>query len=121
MKTLVLLPVFDTHVLERVLKLDSELNDPVPLTDEQVRSDIQEYLEFLRWHKMNPGKDCLPEVRVDRVWHIHMIQTRDYAAVCESYLGTFLHHASMICGAGQERTYPWHYRGDREEKAALVA
>lgn len=121
MKTSVPLPVFDTHVLERVLKLDSELNDPVPLTDEQVHLDIQEYLEFLRWHKMNPGKDYLPEVRVDRVWHIHMIQTRDYAAVCESYLGTFLHHASMICGAGQERTYPWHYRGNREDKAVLIA
>lgn len=121
MKTLVPLPVFDTHVLERVLKLESEHNDPVALTDEQVKSDIQEYLEFLRWHKENPGRDCLPPVRVDRVWHIHMIQTKDYAAVCESYLGTFLHHASMICGAGQEHVYPWHYRGEREEELSAVA
>ncbi|HRH26390.1 MAG TPA: hypothetical protein PLF31_02895 [Candidatus Paceibacterota bacterium] len=112
----VALPVFDTHVLKRVLKLESEVNDPVPLTDVQVDSDIEEYLGFLRQHKMEPGKDILPPVRVDRVWHIHMIQTEQYAQVCQEYLGRFLHHASMICGAGQERVYPWHYRGEREEE-----
>lgn len=114
------LPVFDTHVLEKVLKLESKHNDPVALTDNHVKSDIQEYLEFLRWHKLNPNRDCLPPVRVDRVWHIHMIQTQNYADVCQSYLGRFLHHASMICGAGEDHVYPWHYRGEREKEEALA-
>lgn len=116
----VALPVFDTHVLKRVLRLESDLHDPVPLTEDQIDSDIGEYLEFLREHKMNPGKDILPAVRVDRVWHIHMIQTADYAAICDGYLGFFLHHASMICGTGQEKTYPWHYRGEREPSELSV-
>ena len=115
-QSLVPLPIFDTHVLERVLKLESEFHDPSPLTDDQVKSDIREYLDFLRWHKMHPGKSYLPPVRVDRVWHIHIIQTEDYVRVCQEYLGKFLHHASMICGVGQEHVYPWYYRGERENE-----
>lgn len=107
------LPVFDTHVLQRVLRLESDLHDSEPLTDEQIGSDIAEYLDFLRENKMNPEVNILPSVRVDRVWHIHILQTRQYAEVCESYLGFFLHHASMICGAGQDKVFPWSYRGER--------
>lgn len=108
------LPEFDTHVLKRVLKLESETNDPSPLTDEEIDADVLEYLEFLRDHKTSPGRDILPSVRVDRVWHIHILQTADYARVCMEYLGYFLHHASLICGAGQVKVYPWYYRGERD-------
>jgi hypothetical protein len=109
------LPEFDTHVLKRVLKLESEVNDPLPLSEEQIESDVLAYLGFLREHKANPGRDLLPSVRVDRVWHIHILQTADYARVCQEYVGYFLHHASLICGAGQVKVHPWHYRGERDD------
>lgn len=113
------LPAFDTHVLKRVLRSESDLHDPVPLTDDQIDSDIEEYLEFLRQHKLaGEGAEILPEVRVDRVWHIHIIQTADYARVCQDYLGYFLHHASMICGVGQDVVYPMHFRGQRDGSEA---
>lgn len=108
------LPEFDTHVLARVLKIESDLHDPVPLTEQEIESDIGEYLHFLREHRVSPGRNILPSVRVDRVWHIHILQTADYAQVCEDYLGYFLHHASLICGQGQVIVYPRHYRGERE-------
>ena len=109
------LPVFDTHVLKRVLRLESDLHDPQPLTDDEIDGDVDEYRGFLGQHKLaGEGTNILPSVRVDRVWHIHILQTEQYAQVCGDYLGYFLHHASMICGAGQETVYPWHYRGERE-------
>ena len=112
------LPEFDTHVLKRVLRLESDMHDPCPLTDEEIDSDIVEYLGFLQQHKLAGERgNVLPAVRVDRVWHIHILQTADYAKICDEYLGYFLHHASMICGAGQDVVYPWHYRGERDNVA----
>ena len=105
------LPCFDMHVLKKVLRIESDANDEIPLTDKQIDSDVLEYLEFLRNHKLSPNEVIVPPVRVDRVWHIHILQTRQYAEVCEEYFGHFLHHASMICGAGQEVVHPWDHRG----------
>ncbi|HEY4504827.1 MAG TPA: hypothetical protein VJI73_03585 [Candidatus Paceibacterota bacterium] len=104
------LPVFDTHVLERVLRMESEAHDPVLITGEQIEADVLAYRRFLRDRKLAPGVHVVPLVQVDRVWHIHILQTEHYREVCESYLGRFLHHASLICGAGGERIKPWHTR-----------
>lgn len=105
------LPEFDTHVLERVLREESNLNDPHPLTEDQIQQDILGYRKFLRERKMNPGVNIVPKVQIDRVWHIHMVQTEHYAQVCQDYFGHFLHHASYICGMGEGRTpQPWHTR-----------
>lgn len=104
------LPEFDTHVLKRVLRLESDANDAIPLTDDQIDRDVIEYLEFLRDRKIRADVHVVPPVRVDRVWHIHIIQTQNYREVCEMYLGYFLEHASMICGAGGDRIERWDFR-----------
>ncbi len=105
------LPEFDTHVLKRVLREESNLHDPRPLTDAQIDADVDAYLEFLRERKLNHGVNIVPVVQVDRVWHIHIIQTEQYAQVCNDYFGYFLHHASFICGMGDgKKMVPWHTR-----------
>ena len=43
--TLVSLPDFDTHVLKRVLRLESDLHDPQPLTDEEIDALVRLVLE----------------------------------------------------------------------------
>jgi hypothetical protein len=34
-----------------------------------------------------------PEIRgIDEMWHVFLLFTRDYAALCDSHLGAFVHH-----------------------------
>jgi hypothetical protein len=34
-----------------------------------------------------------PEIRgIDEMWHVLLLFTRDYAALCDAYLGGFVHH-----------------------------
>lgn len=106
----VALPVFDTHVLEIVLLKESAVNDPTPLTEEQITQDILEYREFLRTRKLNPDQNIVPPVHVDRVWHLHMVQTRQYREDCIAYFGYILDHASMMCHGGGDELQPWHTR-----------
>lgn len=40
----------------------------------------------------HPGESIIPHKEVDEVWHMHILDTRKYAADCENIFGHFLHH-----------------------------
>lgn len=92
------LPTFDLlKVMQRVKK---ETKWP------QNRLDRAEhdYLLFLQRAKQTRGK-VEPTKDVDKVWHAHILYTRQYATDCLNYFGYFLHHqpheATMTCsGSG---------------------
>ena len=35
----------------------------------------------------------MPALDIDKVWHQHILHTRDYARDCQRIFGAFLHHA----------------------------
>lgn len=64
------------------------------------------YKRYLALHAKYPELTLAPDQDVDRFWHLHILDTRKYAADCEAIFGYFLHH------------YP--YLGLRGEDDALV-
>ncbi|MBX3620241.1 MAG: hypothetical protein KF891_09700 [Rhizobacter sp.] len=50
------------------------------------------YKRYLMLHAKYPGVTLAPDQDVDRFWHLHILDTRKYAADCEAVFGYFLHH-----------------------------
>ena len=72
------------------------------------------FLELMRWlyccaRATEPGKraaivSMYPEIlRIDDMWHIFILHTRDYAGFCERYFGRFIHHDPLPPVAPRER------------------
>jgi hypothetical protein len=50
------------------------------------------YKRYLILHAKYPEMTLAPEQDVDRFWHMHILDTRKYAADCDATFGHFLHH-----------------------------
>lgn len=50
------------------------------------------YKRWLMLHAKYPELTLAPDQDVDHFWHLHILDTRKYAADCEAIFGHFLHH-----------------------------
>ncbi|WP_295978260.1 hypothetical protein [uncultured Variovorax sp.] len=60
------------------------------------------YKRYLILHAKHPGLTLAPEQDVDRFWHMHILDTRKYAADCEATFGYFLHHFPYLGLRGED-------------------
>lgn len=68
------------------------------------------YKRYLMLHAKYPDRMLAPDQEVDHFWHLHILDTRKYAADCEAIFGYFLHH------------YPYFgLRGEDDAKALQAA
>lgn len=63
------------------------------------------YKRYLILHAKDPEMTLAPERDIDRFWHMHILDTRKYAADCEATFGHFLHHFPYLglCGENDEK------------------
>ena len=63
------------------------------------------YKRYLILHAKYPAMTLAPERDIDRFWHMHILDTRKYAADCEATFGHFLHHFPYLGlrGEGDEQ------------------
>ena len=82
------LPVFDLKcVMMRVAKENPEWSqDRLHKAEGGYRQYLAKVRESLPKVSFRPKKD------VDKVWHSHILHTREYSANCQDYFGYFLHH-----------------------------
>lgn len=92
-------PTFDLHAIENALRGNHVLFGGTPLNELEITLSVQAYREFLYQHKLvgMPEQFEVPSLQVDRVWHTHMVETRQYAADCDEYFGRMLHHSDSTC------------------------
>ena len=50
------------------------------------------YRAFLFLCKLYPQEVIVPPREVDEFWHLHILDTRNYALDCEAVFGSYLHH-----------------------------
>lgn len=50
---------------------------------------IEEYKKFIY---LATKQRVAPSFEIDQVWHTHILFTNDYQAMCDAFVGTFLHH-----------------------------
>lgn len=78
----------------------------VNLPKETADEAILEFLRFATLALDSPGRKAhaqrfIPVVQlIDKVWHFCLLQTREYAALCEAIApGRFLHHRTILYDA----------------------
>lgn len=62
------------------------------LTLEQATRAIEQYRRFLFLHHHYPASLLVPSLEIDRVWHVHILDTAKYREDCEMLFGRFLDH-----------------------------
>ncbi|HMC16102.1 MAG TPA: hypothetical protein VKI18_10750 [Albitalea sp.] len=60
------------------------------------------YKRYLILHAKHPSMTLAPEQDVDRFWHMHILDTRKYAADCEATFGHFVHHFPYLGLRGED-------------------
>jgi len=60
------------------------------------------YKRYFILHAMYPEMTLAPEQDIDRFWHMHILDTRKYAADCESTFGHFVHHFPYLGLRGED-------------------
>ncbi|WP_432727163.1 glycine-rich domain-containing protein [Variovorax sp. W6] len=60
------------------------------------------YKRYLILHARHSDLTLAPDQDVDRFWHMHILDTRKYAADCEATFGYFLHHFPYLGLRGEE-------------------
>jgi hypothetical protein len=60
------------------------------------------YKRYLILHAKHPDVMLAPEQDIDRFWHMHILDTRKYAADCEATFGHFLHHFPYLGLRGED-------------------
>ncbi|WP_124538228.1 glycine-rich domain-containing protein [Piscinibacter terrae] len=60
------------------------------------------YKRYLTLHAKYPEMTLAPEQDIDRFWHMHILDTRKYAADCDATFGRFLHHFPYLGLRGEE-------------------
>ncbi len=92
-------PTFDMHRVEASLLTNHKLFNGIALSEQEVADGVAQYLAFLQRHKEAgmPTDFEKPSQIVDRVWHTHMCETRQYASDCNSYFGQMFHHSNDTC------------------------
>ena len=74
------------------------------------------YKRYLILHAKYPHLPLAPERDIDRFWHMHILDTRKYAADCDAVFGRFLHHFPYLGlrGADDAKALKEAYRGMQE-------
>ncbi len=76
--------------------------NPVRWTRAVLAEAETNYRRFLALHLMHPAESLVPNEILDEYWHQHILDTRKYAADCETVFGFFLHHDPYFGIGGEE-------------------
>lgn len=74
---------------------------------------IEEYRKFLALHIFTERQNFTMSRQIDIIWHSSILCTRDYARLCKSVLGAFLHHQPVGTQAELDDLAPAYNEGTR--------
>lgn len=66
-----------------------------------------EYKKFLSLAIVSPDKRFGMAGDVDEIWHQHILDTEDYARMCNDVVGSFVHHCPNRVDAGPQTPCPY--------------
>ncbi len=72
----------------------------------QAKQACQRYLNFLYLTWLYPDRPLVPTQEIDRVWHTHILHTRQYRQDCQTLFGCYLDHEP--CLDPEQRFNPLH-------------
>lgn len=104
------------------LQLDREkakLKEALQCTDEFCSALHREYLRFWALKKTYKDKHIIPSLYLDKLWHLHILDTKKYREDCERLLGAFWDHSPQpfVSPSHPEPTAAEAYTPAREHSA----
>lgn len=105
----------DQHFLEKLAAVDfgpiafQLMHSDELLTLAQATQAIEQYRRFLFLHHRYPDHPLIPSQEIDRVWHIHILDTAKYREDCQFLFGRFIDH------------FPYFGVGDAAQQQAFKA
>jgi len=73
--------------------------------NEFVDGAVNEYYRFLIICKMFPLTKFVPGKVVDKVWHDHILHTKEYIEFCNRYFGEYVHHTPLDRSLGTKHDF----------------
>ena len=77
-------------------RLTALISDKLGWNEGKIEGAIAEYTDFLEEHKDNSERSFSPTPEVDEVWHLHILDTKEYMRFCNAYFGYYLHHTPEV-------------------------
>jgi hypothetical protein len=91
--------------------------EPEMFTSESiVWTAIFEYKRYLIMKKNFPKLELAPSPLVDEVWHMHILDTRQYMKDCDRIFGFYVHHAPSFGDSEEEKDH----MGDRYKQTLMI-
>ncbi len=81
------------------------------LEPDHVESLELEYKRFLVMATAKTGEKLPISGPVDKLWHAHMLFSKDYAALSQAACGTMIHHAPAVTDQEQADLKPLYFGG----------
>lgn len=72
---------------------------------------IKKYRCFLKLCAMYPEESIVPSKAIDKVWHVHILDTAMYLADCDAIFGFVLHHFPYFGLRGEDDLEMLHAKG----------
>lgn len=85
-------PEIDNLNLNRIVAKSLDAESGFGWEFEEAEAISNMYRVFLFLCKMYPNEILVPPREVDKFWHLHILDTRNYIADCAKIFGGYLHH-----------------------------
>ncbi len=76
-------------------------------TVERIDAAIADYKRYMAITKALGGYQLVPNGEIDRIWHEHILDTRQYSKDCLELFGGFLHHYPYFGMRGESDKSQW--------------
>lgn len=86
---------------------------------DQINHATKQYRLWLKMVAHHPEESIIPNKEVDKVWHMHILDTRKYAEDCDKIFGRFLHHFPYFGMRGEEDREDLHAAFARSQEMML--
>jgi hypothetical protein len=70
------------------------------MSDDEARAEVVEYRRYLTLCALYPDLGIVPSKRMDRVLHVHILDTAKYIEDCNRVFGGLLHHFPYLGSRG---------------------
>jgi hypothetical protein len=89
------------HIYDKILKWDLTYLKDYMVASEIIQADLadkleREYKRFIYLLTITGHRGVPISEQVDKMWHNHILFTRDYVAFCDSVIGRYIHHLPML-------------------------
>lgn len=81
------------------------------LSVEEADELVKKYRCFLKLCVMYPEASIVPSKAIDKVWHVHILDTAKYMADCDAIFGFVLHHFPYFGLRGEADLEMLHEKG----------